>query len=190
MGGSLRFSKINTKEKFSFLADFDKEQKINLTLHGIDTVSIVYLNKQEVGKTVNMFVRYSFDVLPYLQSENLLEIKIISPILAAKLRAETLSKVGITVPPECPKSGVKGECHRNMLRKMQASFGGEGNIAALSMGIWKPVDLEYYEVAIMRDVDVALRHNDTHWTMDMRLFLSSGIKENFHCEVTFIAVYV
>ena len=95
---------------------------------------------------------------------------------------------GINVPPDCPHNRATGECHRNMLRTMQTSFGGDWNMVAPSMGIWKSVDLEYYEVAIMRDVDVAMRHNETHWTMDMRLFLSTDIRQKFYCEVTFIAV--
>lgn len=151
-------------------------------------MSKVYLNNYEIGKTENMFVRYSFDVGPYLKSENILEIKIMSPVLAAKQRAAQLKENDINAPPDCPHIRANGECHRNMVRKMQASFGGDWNLAALSMGIWKPVDLEYYEVAIMRDVDVAIRHNDTHWTMDMRLFLSTDIRQKFYCEVTFIAV--
>ncbi|XP_023292476.2 beta-mannosidase-like [Lucilia cuprina] len=166
----------------------DKGQRVNLTLHGIDTVSTVHLNGYEIGKTENMFIRYSFDISTYLKSNNILEIKIKSPILTAKERAENLKENGINVPPDCPHVRTNGECHRNMLRKMQASFGGDWNLAAPSMGIWKPVDLEYYEVAIMRDVDVALRHNETHWTMDMRLFLSTDIRQKFFCDVKFIAV--
>ncbi|TMW52461.1 hypothetical protein DOY81_002476, partial [Sarcophaga bullata] len=135
-----------------------------------------------------MFVRYSFDVVNYLRKENILEIKIISPIWAANARANELLANGVNVPPNCPHSRANGECHRNLLRKMQTSFGGSSNLAAPSMGIWKPVDLEYFEVAIMRDVDVAIRHNDTHWTLDMRIFLSTDIRRAFFCEVTFIAV--
>ena len=169
-------------------ANIDSDQRVNLTFHGIDTVSSIYLNGQLLGHTSNMFVRYSFDVVNYLRKENILEIKIISPIWAAKAEANELFANDINVPPNCPHSRENGECHRNMLRKMQTSFGGSSNLAAPSMGIWKPVDLEYFEVAIMRDVDVAIRHNDTHWTLDMRIFLSTDIRRAFYCEVTFIAV--
>lgn len=169
-------------------ATIDTDQKVNLTFHGIDTVSSIYLNGQLLGHTTNMFVRYSFDVINYLKPENILEIKIISPVWAAKARADEYLSNDVKVPPNCPHSRANGECHRNMLRKMQASFGSDWNLAAPSMGIWKPVDLEYFEVAIMRDVDVAIRHNDTHWTLDMRIFLSTDIMRAFYCEVTFIAV--
>lgn len=135
-----------------------------------------------------MFVRYSFDIVRYLQDENELEIEIKSPLLVAKERAEELMAQGINAPPNCPHIRENGECHRNMLRKMQMSFGGDWNLAAPSIGIWKPVDLEYYEVAIMRDVDVAIRRNDTHWTLDIRVFLSTGVRQNFYADLKLLAV--
>ena len=39
-----------------------QKQEILLVCEGLDTVSTVYINDKEVGKSVNMFVRYIFDV--------------------------------------------------------------------------------------------------------------------------------
>ncbi|XP_075146469.1 beta-mannosidase-like [Haematobia irritans] len=180
---------VNQTWTFStkFSASIENNTKVNLTFHGIDTVATIRLNNHVLGNTDNMFIRYSYDILPYLQSDNSLEIEIKSPLLVAKERADELIAQDKQAPPHCPHVRENGECHRNMLRKMQMSFGGDWNLAAPSMGIWKTVDVEYYEVAIMRDVDVAIRRNDTHWTLDIRVFLSTGMRENFYAELHFIA---
>ena len=39
-----------------------QKQEVLLVCEGLDTVSTVYINGKTVGKSVNMFVRYSFDV--------------------------------------------------------------------------------------------------------------------------------
>ncbi|XP_058980112.1 beta-mannosidase-like [Musca domestica] len=171
----------------TFSATLDVNTKLNLTFHGIDTVSTIRLNNKILGLTDNMFIRYSYDITTLLQPENVLEIEIRSPIQVAKERAEDLMAKGFNAPPNCPHVRENGECHRNMLRKMQMSFGGNWNLAAPSIGLWKPVELEYYEVAIMRDVDVAMRRNDTHWTLDIRVFLTTGVRQNFYAELLFIA---
>lgn len=41
--------------------------RIVLVAHGIDTISNVYINDVLVGSTENMFVRYLFDIKPYLK---------------------------------------------------------------------------------------------------------------------------
>lgn len=160
---------------------------MNLTFHGIDTVARIWLNGDLLGETDNMFVRYSFVVghlLKVMPSHNVLEVELLSPLTVSADRAQQLHEKGSTLQPgSCPASRGNVECHRNMLRKMQMSFGGEWNPAALSMGIWKPVTLEYYTVAILRDVDVAINHNDTHWTMDCRAFISTSDAESFYAEM-------
>lgn len=109
---------------------------INLTLHGIDTVATIRLNNITIGNTKNMFRRYDFDVFRYLKQENILEIEILSPVWVAQAIAHTQLEWGLKAPPECPPASYRGECHRNMLRKMQMSFGSEVGPAVPSMGIW------------------------------------------------------
>ncbi|EDV92670.1 GH18705 [Drosophila grimshawi] len=162
------------------------ESKVNLTFHGIDTVAKIWLNGEFLGETNNMFVRYSYAVGNILRRSpdlNQLEIELLSPLAVANARAKELEDKGISAPPSCPQSQGDVECHRNMLRKMQMSFGGEWNPAALSSGIWKPVTLEYYTVAILRDVDVAINRNSTHWIMDCRAVLSTADSEYFHAQL-------
>ncbi|XP_017057225.2 beta-mannosidase-like isoform X2 [Drosophila ficusphila] len=172
-------------------AEVGFDSQVNLTLYGIDTVSKVHLNGALLGETDNMFVRYSFAVGHLLlpsPSQNLLEIEILSPLQEASRRARELEELGvITGPASCPNARGDVECHRNHLRKMQMSFGGEWNPAALSSGIWKPVVVEYYALAVLRDIDVAIVRNDTHWTMDCRAFLSTPATEDFYAQLVVYA---
>uniref|UniRef100_A0A1L8EBR4 beta-mannosidase n=2 Tax=Haematobia irritans TaxID=7368 RepID=A0A1L8EBR4_HAEIR len=160
----------------------------NLTLYGIDTVAEIRLNHYLLGRTDNMFVRYSYEISKFLKEENLLEIEILSPIHAALKKSQELQAQNLEVPPNCPNPRYHGECHMNMLRKMQASFSWDWGLAAPSMGIWKTVALEYYDVALIRDVDVAMTKNDTHWNMDLRVFMDCAGQHDFYAELTFYAV--
>ncbi|XP_017057152.1 beta-mannosidase [Drosophila ficusphila] len=162
---------------------------INLTFHGIDTVAEIRLNHQLLGRTDNMFVRYSFDVSNLLQKENLLEVEIQSPIVAALARANVLINGNRSVPPECPNERYHGVCHMNMLRKMQASFSWDWGPAAPSAGIWKNVALEIYEVALLRDVDVDVSLiNGTHWNMHIRCYLDAVAGQDFNGRIVLYAV--
>ncbi|XP_002137887.2 beta-mannosidase-like [Drosophila pseudoobscura] len=171
--------------------ELGSDSLVNLTLHGVDTVSKLWLNGELIGETDNMFIRYSFAIGHLLlpsPSQNTLEIELLSPLQEARTRFQKLEESGTaSAPPSCPMALGYVECHRNMLRKMQMSFGGEWNPVALSSGIWKPVTIEYYTVGILRDVDVAINRNDTHWTMDCRAFVSSPALQNFYAKLVVYA---
>lgn len=58
---------------------------------------------------------------------------------------------------------------------MQASFGWDWGLAAPSMGLWKPVILELYQVARIRDVTYQLTQpNQTHWAVSLAVYLETG----------------
>ncbi|KAH8369201.1 hypothetical protein KR009_003852 [Drosophila setifemur] len=174
---------------FQFDVIHYRNSHINLTFHGIDTVAEIRLNHQLLGRPDNMFVRYSYEVSSLLERENVLEVEIRSPVLAARSKAQELHNAGRNVPPECPPERYHGECHMNMLRKMQASFSWDWGPAAPSVGIWKSVELEIYEVAVIRDVvvDISLK-NATHWNMHFRCYLDAVAKQNFYGRVILYAV--
>lgn len=76
--------------------------------------------------------------------------------------------------PECPPERYNGECHVNMIRKMQASFAWDWGLAVPSMGIWKPVRVEYYDSAKIRDITFALSDEETHWKVLVGVYLETG----------------
>ncbi|KAH8304925.1 hypothetical protein KR018_005049, partial [Drosophila ironensis] len=181
----LAYDNWTYSNKFEFDVEHYQQGHVNLTFHGIDTVAEIRLNRQIIGRTDNMFVRYSFDVTNLLESENLLEVEIFSPVWAALQRALELEN---PVPPNCPPEDYHGECHMNMLRKMQSSFSWDWGPAAPSMGIWKTVELEIYEVAVIRDVDVDISKNATHWNMHITCYLDAVGRQDFYGELILYTV--
>uniref|UniRef100_A0A182N1D7 beta-mannosidase n=1 Tax=Anopheles dirus TaxID=7168 RepID=A0A182N1D7_9DIPT len=148
-----------------------------LTFHGVDTFASVYLGDRLLGQCENMFVRYSFDVKELCDgTTHELRLEFRSPVAEAKKRS-----VGRKLPivPTCPPDGYHGQCHVNLIRKMQASFAWDWGLAAPSMGIWKPVRLEYYSSALIRDVTVGITEStdagDDRWTVSVGVHLETGL---------------
>ncbi|XP_076384002.1 beta-mannosidase [Megalopta genalis] len=118
-----------------------RASKVILIFHGLDTFSTISINAQEIGKTSNMFLRYTYDVTKYLKmGENLLSVFFYSAVKEAKFLYETQALKYI-IPPVCVPNTYNGECHINHIRKMQASFSWDWGPAFPSMGIWKSVEL-------------------------------------------------
>ncbi|XP_058064049.1 beta-mannosidase [Anopheles bellator] len=151
-------------------------QYVVLTFHGVDTFSDVYLGDRLLGTTDNMFVRYRFDVKDQCDGgTNELRLHIRSPVVEARRRAQNRS---LPIVPECPPEGYHGQCHMNLIRKMQASFAWDWGLAAPSMGVWKPVRLEYYSSVLIRDITVAIadeRGTGDLWTIDVAVHLEAGL---------------
>ncbi|XP_037912429.1 beta-mannosidase [Hermetia illucens] len=159
---------------------------VNLTFLGIDTISTIKLNGEVLAETNNMFIRYSYNIKDLLKTSgrNQLEVRIKSPVKEAKRLAGLYPET----PPECPDPKYHGECHMNFLRKMQASFSWDWGPAAPSMGIWKTVQLEVFDVAIIRDIDVATNLVGNNWELDIRVYLETGLKQPFYGELTMFGV--
>lgn len=140
---------------FTVSNSWKSRKHILLTLHGIDTLANITLNDQILGTTDNMFVRYRYNIAEYLNDENnILKIEIKSPIIGA---LEIARDYGKFTPPECPNIRYNGECHMNLLRKMQSSFSWDWGLAAPSMGIWKNIVVELYDSVFIRDVTYEIR---------------------------------
>lgn len=141
-----------------------RSQAVRLVLHGVDTISTIYLNGQEIGSTDNMFVRYKFDIKPHLKLaglQNSLTIKFESPVKysARKSNQSIRRNRGRIIPPYCPTPAQRGECHVNFIRKMQASFSWDWGPAFPSMGIYKNIDIEFGSFGIIRDILVETKRS-------------------------------
>lgn len=140
--------------KFDVTKEEITHQQVLLVFHGLDTLADIYLNKQLLGSTDNMFVRYRFNVKKeMIIGTNELIVKFQSAVTGAK-------NLNITVPPQCPPLTYSGECHVNLIRKMQASFAWDWGLAAPSVGIWQKVYLELYDSALIRDITYKLIDGD------------------------------
>ncbi|KAI5741410.1 hypothetical protein M8J76_013313 [Diaphorina citri] len=143
-----------------------------LVLSGVDTISSIYINGRFLGNTSNMFVEYFFDVKPYLKEQNTVTVRIYSPISEALRLSHSLSH---NVPPDCTPPQFNGECHVNLLRKMQASFAWDWGPAFPSMGIWKKVSLQCYNNLSLQHVSTNVYETDQAWRVDISAFLHTSM---------------
>ncbi|XP_021536047.1 beta-mannosidase [Neomonachus schauinslandi] len=130
-------------KKFKIPFNISKWQKVNLIFEGVDTVAKVLLNSVPIGKTGNMFKRYSFDITSVVGEVNSLELCFQSPVLYAAQRSKAH---GYSVPPDCPPLVQKGQCHVNFIRKEQSSFSWDWGPSFPTQGIWKDVRIEAYNI--------------------------------------------
>ncbi|KAM8833297.1 beta-mannosidase [Synchiropus picturatus] len=145
------------------------KQKVTLVLEGVDTVATVWFNGKNLGSTDNMFRRYDFPVSDVLlEEENKMEVSFVSPVVyAAGQRARSAYRI----PPECPPEVQKGECHVNFLRKEQSSFSWDWGPSFPTMGLWKGVRVEAFDLLRISHIssvplyDVQL----SQWTVQVHL---------------------
>uniref|UniRef100_A0ABK8F080 beta-mannosidase n=1 Tax=Anopheles gambiae TaxID=7165 RepID=A0ABK8F080_ANOGA len=148
-----------------------------LTLHGVDTFASVSLGEQLLGTTENMFVRYRYDVKQLCDGDtHELRLQFRSPVVEARERAKDRA---LPIVPTCPPDVYHGQCHVNLIRKMQASFAWDWGLSAPSMGIWKPIRLEYYSSALIRDLTVVISELEVNgserWSIAVRVYLETGL---------------
>ncbi|NWI17169.1 MANBA mannosidase, partial [Crypturellus soui] len=128
----------------TFKTPFDvrKWQKVNLVFEGVDTVAEILINNITIGRTDNMFNRYSFDITCIIKEVNFVEVRFLSAISYAA--EQSRCHKGYSVPPACPPPVQKGECHANFIRKEQCSFSWDWGPSFPTQGIWKDVRIEAY----------------------------------------------
>ncbi|XP_014232217.1 beta-mannosidase isoform X1 [Trichogramma pretiosum] len=150
-----------------------KAKKVILIFNGLDTFGTIYVNNEVIGKASNMFLEYKYDIKNVLKSGNN-ELKVIleSSVLTAKKLFDAQS-LDYVVYPKCVPEVYNGECHVNHIRKMQASFGWDWGPAFPSMGIWKSVDLEPVELALISRVTADVSKINDSWKIDVLIFLES-----------------
>ncbi|KAF7271446.1 hypothetical protein GWI33_015668 [Rhynchophorus ferrugineus] len=152
--------------------------QVNLVFEGLDTFAEIIVNDVSVGTASNMFVRHIFDVREVLQAgTNNITVFFENPVeVGQRLYNEQVQQYRI--PPECPDEAYRGECHVNMLRKMQASFSWDWGPAFPSVGIWKSVYLELYDLSAIRYVltDVVEKDENT-WSLKINTYFA-GNDEN------------
>ncbi|KAG8519394.1 Beta-mannosidase, partial [Galemys pyrenaicus] len=154
-------------KEFKIPFNISEWQKVVMIFEGVDTVSKILLNNVTVGRTDNMFVRYSFDVTRLLRAENRVELQFQSPVLYAAQRSA--AHTSYEVPPACPPAVQKGECHVNFVRKEQCSFSWDWGPAFPTQGIWKDVSIEAYNVCHLKYLTFAPLYDDyaQEWTLEI-----------------------
>ncbi|MGX5686299.1 beta-mannosidase [Chryseobacterium cucumeris] len=112
-----------------------RNDNIDLVFNGLDTFSEIYLNGKLLKKTDNMFRKWNIPVKQYLKpGHNTLQIKFTSAVNTGK---ELAKKVPFTLP----------ESPRSFVRKAQYQFGWDWGPRLVTAGIWKDVQLEFWNNA-------------------------------------------
>lgn len=152
-----------TKEQLNY-------ENIDLVLEGLDTYAKVYLNDKLILDVENAFRIYKADVKKQLKKKNTLRIEFTNPNSIEEIKAQKN-------PYKLP------EGNRIFTRKAQFQYGWDWGPKYNTMGIWRPVYLEFWNDVKIEDVFIN-QHNLTKNTARIiyEINLKSNRKKNFIIE--------
>ncbi|CAI5784588.1 beta-mannosidase isoform X1 [Podarcis lilfordi] len=144
-------------------------QKVSLVFDGVDTVAQIVVNNVTVGRTNNMFNRYSFDITDVIKEVNAIHVNFVSAVWYAAEQSK--NHQAYRVPPECPPPVQKGQCHVNFIRKEQCSFSWDWGPSFPTQGIWKDVRIEAYNLCRLLYFLVTPQYvqNTQQWSLKIEL---------------------
>jgi beta-mannosidase len=117
-----------------------KNQNIDLEFEGLDTYATVYLNGKVVLEAENMFRKWIISAKSHLKmGTNHLKVVFHSAVQKGK---EEAKKISYTLP----------EKERVFVRKAQYQFGWDWGPRFVTAGIWKPVQLKFWNSAKIKSV--------------------------------------
>ncbi|MHA1522645.1 MAG: glycoside hydrolase family 2 protein [Promethearchaeota archaeon] len=120
---------------------------IMLCFHGLDTIADVFLNDTPLGTCKNMHRSYTFSIREICnEGINYLKIHFQSPLKIAKAKAQEF-KTNLNTGP----AGIPGIPY---LRKAQYSFGWDWGPQLPDIGIWKPVELIFWDNCKIQSVHI------------------------------------
>lgn len=125
------------------------KQNIELNFEGLDTYASVYLNDSLVLNADNMFISHIVQIKPFVKAgNNDLRIVFKSPV---RLGMNKMKNLGYAVPatneiaPEDERTNV-------FTRKAPFHFGWDWGPRLVTSGIWRPVNITFWESSKIRDV--------------------------------------
>lgn len=131
------------------------EEHTSLVCDGLDTLAEVSLNGKLLGKTANMFRRWTWDVKFLLKAgENELKIVFRAPVKYIKTRQADKPLMG--------GGDIPGGPH---LRKAPCQWGWDWGPKLPPIGVWKDIRLEGYSQAKLEDVHIRQIHADGNVTV-------------------------
>uniref|UniRef100_A0A0M3IL90 beta-mannosidase n=1 Tax=Ascaris lumbricoides TaxID=6252 RepID=A0A0M3IL90_ASCLU len=157
-----------------------KEYKaVVLSIEGLDTISIVYLNGAEVLRTHNQFLSYLIPLEVWRVGDNNLTIEFKSPIRYSKKRADDYhARVLHEVPPVCPPEVFHGVCHANFIRKIQASFSWDWGPAFPTVGIWQPMKLYGVNTIVFERISATIKAEQDSFIITVEMHIFSAVSSD------------
>jgi beta-mannosidase len=141
---------------FSVPSSMLARQHVQLISLGIDTVADIFINGQHVFFSDNMFHRVRLDVKRFLAAgKNDIRVHFSSKPREANRRAAACDNATSLI---CP-AGKKNPCQHpydnvNYLRTEPCSFSWDWGPAFAPVGLWRPLYLQGYDSAVVRDITV------------------------------------
>ncbi len=124
---------------------------VDLVMEGLDTLASIFLNDELLGESSNMFVPLRYSIKDYAKvGQNRLRIEFRNPMDFVREKAG-----GELTPVACDPIGG-----RQYIRKEQCSFGWDWGPRFATCGIWKPIRLELWQEARIRDCRISQDHAD------------------------------
>ena len=147
---------------------------IDLVFEGLDTYSEVILNNQPVFSSDNMFVTYEKEVKSLLLvGENKLEVRFTSPI---NQNRDRVNKYPYKLPSGSETVALQVG---SFTRKAAYHFGWDWGPRFVTMGIWKPVYLKFYnEVKINHVLTDTKEINEDYAIQEFHIEIESGLNLN------------
>lgn len=137
----------NWEYKTEFYQDKTRQkyEHVELTFNGLDTYASVYLNNTLILEATNMFRSWKVDIKKLLKDgKNEIRVKFLSPLSVAKKEYEQLNYM---LP----------EIERVFTRRAQFQYGWDFSPRLLSCGIWKDVELHFWNHAQIQSVNYITR---------------------------------
>jgi len=144
------------KTTFSISRDILSNQRIELNFKGLDTYATVFLNNKKILEADNMFINWIVDCKSYLKPGiNKLRIVFKSPITQGLKKR---GQLGYSLPgAENDQSVLGGLGNKKVCvfsRKAQYHFGWDWGPRLVSSGIWKNVELRWWNDCKINDIFV------------------------------------
>ncbi len=137
------------RRTFELSEDFFDRDKIFLVCDGLDTLAEVTLNGKNLGRTINAFRRYEWEIKDLLQAgENEIVIAFDAPMVYAQEKHTERALPGVS-------AGLDGAPY---LRKAPSQFGWDWGPKLPPIGIWKDIRVEARNGARFEDVHVRQHH--------------------------------
>jgi beta-mannosidase len=166
------------RTSFSLTEDERKFAKIDLVFDGLDTYAAVYLNGIPILETNNMFRQWRTAVKDDLVAgDNELRVVFTSPIEKNKTQFEQMAYA-------LPAGSETGEWQVSpFTRKAGYQFGWDFAPRLVTMGIWQPVHLDFWDLARIEDVRLELNNLSTtmaNYTVYLAIYSAA---DNTKCQV-------
>lgn len=177
----------NEKELFdlsrhdaTFYSEFDlsdealNSEKLELIFNGLDTICDIYFNDIVLGSVMNMHRMYEFDIKAIAKKKNYIRLEFKSPL-------NYFEKMEAYHHLYMDDNSSPGASH---LRKALFMSGWDWAPRLPNMGIFRPVEVRYYDVDKIDDILIIQEHKDGNVTLDIDVTTKHSVSNlRLECEI-------